>query len=133
MKKSDSVVELTGILQQDDGAAWVSNLWDKYNNARQPKLMEWAEADKYLFATDTTTTSNSKLPWTHNTTSPKLTQIRDNLHANYIASLFPNDKWLSWVAHSKDSAKKETSKTILAYMDNKTREGNFREVIHLLI
>lgn len=133
MKKSTSVIELQGLLAQDAPSEWVSNLWVKYNNARQPKLNEWAELDKYLFATDTTTTSNSNLPWTHKTTAPKLTQIRDNLHANYIASLFPNDKWLSWVAHTKDSAKKEVSRTILAYMDNKTREGNFREVVSRLL
>jgi hypothetical protein len=133
MKNSDAVVELTGILAQDDEAAWVANLWEKYNNARQPKLEEWLEVDKYLFATDTTTTSNAKLPWTHKTTSPKLTQIRDNLHANYLSSLFPNDKWLSWMAHSKDAAKKEKANTILAYMDNKTREGNLRETVSRLL
>lgn len=133
MKKSSSVVELSGLLGQDNAAEWISNLWVQYNNARAPKIQEWMEADKYLFATDTTTTSNSNLPWTHKTTSPKLTQIRDNLHANYIASLFPNDKWLSWVAYSQDSAKKKTAGTILAYMDNKTREGNFREVVSRLL
>jgi len=133
MKKSTSVTELQGLLAQDNPSEWISNLWTKYNNARLPKLNEWSECDKYIFATDTKTTSNSGLPWTHSTTSPKLTQIRDNLHANYIASLFPNDKWLSWVAHTKDSAKKEVSKTILAYMDNKTRQGNFREVISRLL
>lgn len=133
MKKSDSVVELTDILGRDNEAEWVGNLWQTYNNQRVGKLQEWAEADKYIFATDTTTTSNQTLPWTHKTTSPKLTQIRDNLHANYLASLFPNDKWLSWIAHSKDSAKKQTAGTILAYMDNKTREGNFREVVSRLL
>lgn len=133
MTKSKSVVELQELLTQDDPASWVANLWDKYNHARQGKMEEWSEVDKYLFATDTTTTANSDLPWTHNTTSPKLTQIRDNLHANYLASLFPNDKWMSWVAYSQDSAKKEVATTILGYMDNKTREGNFRETVSRLL
>ena len=25
-----------------------------------------------------------------------LTQIRDNLHANYLDALFPNDDWMKW-------------------------------------
>lgn len=133
MTKQKSVVELQGLLTQEDTAGWVANLWDKYNHARQDKMHEWSEADKYLFATDTSTTANSELPWTHNTTAPKLTQIRDNLHANYLSSLFPNDKWLSWVAYSQDSAKKEVAGTVLAYMDNKTREGNFRETVSRLL
>ena len=133
MRKSSSVVEIEGLLDQDGGAAWVSNLWTRYNNARAPKLQEWSEVDKYLFATDSKTTTNSKNPWTHSTTNPKLTQIRDNLHANYLSSLFPNDKWLSWVAYSKDSAKKDKAKVMQAYMDNKAREGGLRNTVSRLL
>lgn len=133
MTKTDSVVELQGLFKPDDTSAWVSNLWVKYNNQRANKISEWAELDKYIFATDTTTTSNSILPWTHKTTTPKLTQLRDNLHSNYLSSLFPNDKWLTWQAFSKNSAKKETANTILAYMENKTREGGFRETTSRLL
>ena len=127
MTTQDAVAELRSLTQPDEPAAWISNLWTKYNNQRVAKVEQWAEVDKYLFATDTTTTSNSKLPWTHKTTTPKLTQLRDNLHSNYLSSLFPNDKWLTWQAFSKDSAKRDKASTILAYMENKTREGGFRE------
>jgi len=128
MTNTKRVAELTGILSPDNTSAWVSNLWDKYNQQRAVKIDQWAEVDKYLTATDTTTTTNKNLPWTHKTTQPKLTQIRDNLHANYILSLFPNDKWLTWVAFSEDAAKKEKANTIKSYMENKTREGGFRDV-----
>tara|TARA_R110002050_G_scaffold291167_2_gene445465 strand:- start:34371 stop:36167 length:1797 start_codon:yes stop_codon:yes gene_type:complete len=127
------VAELRGILSSDSTSAWVTNLWDKYNQQRQDKVNQWAEVDKYLFATDTSTTANSKLPWTHKTTSPKLTQIRDNLHANYISALFPNDKWLTWVAYSPDAAKKNTATVLQAYMENKTREGNLRDTVSRLL
>lgn len=70
MKNSDRVVELRGLVQQEDPAAWVSNLWTIWNNQRQPKLAEWMEIDKYIYATDTSTTANSSLPWTHKTTTP---------------------------------------------------------------
>lgn len=127
MNNTQRVVELRGLVDQDDASAWISNLWTKWNNQRQPKLQEWLEVDKYIFATDTKTTSNSKLPWTHSTTTPKLTQIRDNLHSNYLSSLFPNDKWLTWNAYNDNSSSKEKSKTIRSYMENKIREGGYRE------
>ncbi len=133
MKNSDKVAELRGLLNPDNQAEWISNLWTKYNNQRQEKLAQWAEVDNYIYATDTTTTANSTLPWTHNTTLPKLTQIRDNLHANYLSALFPNDKWLTWVAYTKDAAKKTKASTITAYMENKTREGGFRQRVSRLL
>tara|TARA_R110000851_G_scaffold258264_1_gene410704 strand:- start:17049 stop:18845 length:1797 start_codon:yes stop_codon:yes gene_type:complete len=131
--KTDAVVELRGLVEPDDASAWVSNLWTKFNNQRVGKVAEWAEVDKYLYATDTSTTSASALPWTHKTTTPKLTQLRDNLHSNYLSSLFPNDKWLTWQAFSRDSAKREVASTILGYMENKTREGGFRNTASRLL
>lgn len=132
-KNSDRVVELQGLIAPDRPADWISNLWIKYNSQRATRVSEWVELDQYLFATNTKTTSNKTLPWTHTTTTPKLTQIRDNLHSNYISSLFPNDKWLTWVAFSSDSAKKDVAQTLTFYMENKTREGGFRNTVsHLL-
>lgn len=133
MANTKQVQAIRDLVKPEDTAAWVSELWTKWNNQRTGKLSDWEEIDKYLFATDTSTTSNKDLPWTHSTTTPKLTQIRDNLHSNYISSLFPNDKWLTWVAYDKASAKKEKARTITAYMENKGREGGLRETVsHLL-
>lgn len=129
----DKVAELIGLLNQEDAARWISNLWSTYYQQRAEKMSQWAEIDKYIFATDTSTTSNSSLPWTHSTHVPKLTQIRDNLHANYLSGLFPNDKWLTWVAYTEDAAKKETAENITSYMTNKARMGNFRDTMSLLI
>jgi len=86
MAETDRVVELRGLLNPDQESEWIRNLWSTYNSQRQTKVSEWAEVDKYIYATDTTTTTNQKLPWTHKTTTPKLTQIRDNLHSNYLRS-----------------------------------------------
>jgi len=122
---SDKVAELTAVMQ-DDSSKWVSNLWDKYNQQRQEKLAQWDELRNYVFATDTSTTSNGELPWKNSTTIPKLCQIRDNLHANYESSLFPNDRWLQWVAYSKEDASRNKARTVKAYIDNKAREGHFR-------
>lgn len=68
---------------------WVE--WDKY---RGSWIEEKKELRNYLYATDTRTTTNAKLPWCNSTTTPKLTQIYDNLKANYTAALFPNSNWM---------------------------------------
>jgi hypothetical protein len=123
---SDLVLDLTDILSADDKAKWVVNFWDNYKNQKIIKEQEQLELRNFLFATDTKTTSVNKSDWKNSTTIPKLTHIRDNLHSNYLASLFPNEKWLKWEAFDKNSADKAKAKAITAYMDNKAREGDFR-------
>ena len=120
------VAELLEVIEKEDKAAQIVHLWEKYDSQRQGKVEEWRELRNYLFATDTSTTTNSSLPWKNSTTLPKLCQIRDNLHSNYLSALFPNDAWMRWEAYSQDAATKEKSKVIEAYMSNKVREGNFR-------
>lgn len=130
---SDKVAEIQAIMSPDRIGAWISNLWNNYYNQMAGKRAEWSELDKYIFATDTTTTSNNSLPWKNSTTLPKLTQIRDNLHSNYLSSLFPNDKWLQWKGYTKKDANRKKAQAITAYMENKTRESGYRTVVsHLL-
>jgi hypothetical protein len=126
---SDKVAELTAYLTQDDPAAWVSNMWRTYHNQRRVQIDEWSELRDYIFATDTSTTSNSSLPWKNSTTLPKLCQIRDNLHSNYLQALFPNDNWLTWRGYSLSDSVVDKAKNIEAYMSNKTRVSDFRNVI----
>jgi hypothetical protein len=130
---SQKVAQIQEAFNQETAAGWISNLWDNYNNQRSGKLQEWAELQRYIFATDTQTTSNSSLPWKNSTTIPKICQIRDNLHSNYMASLFPNDNWLTWMAYDEKSASKQKAKIIRGYMENKSREGGLRSVISKLI
>lgn len=130
---SKKVAEISGYYSRDSAAAWITNIWDDYNNQRRGKLEEWKELRNYIFATDTRSTSNSTLPWKNTVTIPKLTQIRDNLHSNYNASLFPNDNWMFWEGYSQQDATKKKRNAIQAYMANKTREGTFRTVISQLL
>ena len=117
------VVDIPDSFLQEDDAKWVSSLWDKYNQLRQPKLREWEEIRNYIFATDTTTTSNNSLPWKNTTTTPKLCQIRDNLHSNYMNTLFPDDNWLSWEGYTDESSTREKAEVIEKYMANKCRSN----------
>lgn len=130
---SDKVAEIASLVGREEPATWITNQWDTFNNQRQGKMKEWAELREFLFATDTSTTAVDALGWKNTVTIPKLTQIRDNLHSNYLSSLFPNDKWLVWEAYSKDGALKEKKDAIQAYMSNKIRESNFRTVVSQLL
>ncbi len=130
---STKVAELTTVLTQDDASAWVSWLWNEYNSQRRGKIDEWKELRNYIFATDTKTTSNAVLPWKNSTTTPKLCQIRDNLHSNYLSALFPNDDWLRWQGYTKDDSLKLKAATIEAYMSNKCRESHFRTTMSKLV
>lgn len=118
---------------RQDVAKFIAHTWDKYNQQRLEQIEKWKEQRNYVFATDTSTTSNKSLPWKNSTTLPKLCQIRDNLHSNYISALFPNDQWLRWEAYSLQDATKKKSKAIEAYMANKCREGGFKRVLSQLL
>ncbi len=117
----------------DDAAKYIAHTWHTFNTQRRPKLDLWKEVRNYVFATDTTTTTNKTLPWKNSTTLPKLCQIRDNLHSNYISALFPNDEWLQWEGYSQDAATRTKAEAIEAYMGNKTRESHFKTEISKLV
>jgi hypothetical protein len=126
-------LEITTKFGSDDAAKYIAHTWHIFNTQRRPKLDLWKEVRNYVFATDTTTTTNKTLPWKNSTTLPKLCQIRDNLHSNYISALFPNDEWLQWEGYSQDDGIKAKAEAIEAYMGNKTRESHFRTEISKLL
>lgn len=97
-------------------ATHLSNRFQTWEMKRDRKLGEWKEIQEYVFATDTTMTSNSKLPWSNKTTIPKLCQIRDNLHSNYMAAMFPKRKWMEWQGSSFDDNSAQVRECIESYM-----------------
>jgi hypothetical protein len=112
----------------DNLAREIGTLYSKWANERQTKVDEWLELRNYIFATDTRTTSNSDNPWKNSTTTPKLCQIRDNLHSNYISALFPNDRWFTWEGYDYNDEVQEKAQAITAYMTNKIIESGFRDI-----
>lgn len=127
------VAEIKQMLARENLARQLGHLYNNWWIQRQDKEEEWRELRNYLFATDTTKTTNSKLPWKNKTTLPKLTQIRDNLHANYMDALFPNDNWMKWEGASLDDSVKSKRKAIEAYLKTKLKESGFRETIAQLV
>jgi hypothetical protein len=110
------VLDLSQVLRIDRLGTAIADYWVTWDRLRQPKVDSWKEVQSYVYATDTTQTSNSKLPWNNKTTLPKLCQIRDNLYANYIATMFPKRKWLIWEGDDKASENKDKKDTIESYM-----------------
>jgi len=127
------VLEIRDLLNPDMLAKDIVSMYDTFNSQRQKQVANWLELNKYLFATDTTATTNNKNGWKNSTTIPKLTQIRDNLHANYMAALVPNDDWIKWEAYDRDSRDIKKVKAIKAYINNKLRESGFRETISRIL
>lgn len=121
------------VTSRDSFAVAIANMWDKFNQARQPWLASRKEVRDYIFATSTDTTTNKKLPWKNSTTLPKLCQIRDNLHANYMAALFPNEDWLRWEGDTATDEQELKRQAITAYMKNKARKSGMEETVSRLV
>src|SRR6056297_1857544 len=126
-------LDVDNLINADAKATQIAEQWEEWNTYRRRWLEEKKELRDYLYATDTRTTSNSKLPWSNSTTTPKLTQIYDNLKANYTAALFPNENWMRWKGSDQDSASKAKVETIQAYMDNKIVQSGFRFTAEKLV
>lgn len=120
-------------LSQRPMACNISETWDRWKRSRDSFESEQRELRNYIFATDTTKTTNSQLPWKNKTTMPKICQIRDNLHANYMAALFPNEDWLEWEGGNEESVTYEKAKAIKAYMKNKLDVFGFKDTISQLV
>lgn len=117
----------------DNLAVRIADMWQTWDDSRNEWKADKQELRNYLFATDTKKTSNSKLPWCNSTVSPKLTQIRDNLHANYMAALFPSENWFYWESTDKNDDIRRKRQAILNYMKQKMKASNFQLLISKLI
>lgn len=128
-----NTLNLIEIIEPDNLGFAIARRYQEWQTFRQPKIKEWAEIRDYVFATDTSKTTNSKLPWKNKTTIPKLCQIRDNLHANYMAAIFPKRKWLYWEADDKDSNSFEKRASIVNYMTWVIGQESFKNSVSSLI
>ena len=110
------VMELKDVISPDMLATRLTERFIEWEVLRQVKKNEWEEIRRYVYATDTTQTTNARLPWKNRTTLPKLCQTRDNLYSNYTATLFPKRKWLNWEANDRDSNSQQKRDAIINYM-----------------
>lgn len=133
MPTSGKVLLIDDYIEKDSlGCAIAENYW-AWETYRQPAVNEWKELNKYVYATDTRHTANSALPWKNTTTIPKLAQIRDNLYANYMASMFPNPRWLVWEGATRDEQTMDKAKAIKSYMSHVVSQPEFKDTISKLV
>ena len=125
-------IQTTGY-DDDTLAVKIADMWVRWNQARSTWTSDNQELRQYLFATSTRSTNNSKLPWKNSTVTPKLTQIRDNLHANYMAALFPSENWFFWESTDKDQELAKKRYAIVNYMKQKLKASNFQLLVSQLV
>ncbi len=127
------VMALENVISPDLLATRLTERYIQWDTLRQVAKNDWEEIRRYVYATDTTQTSNASLPWKNNTTVPKLCQIRDNLFANYIATLFPKRKWLVWEPENEDAADVEKRDSIINYMSWVIEQPTFKSEMEKII
>jgi hypothetical protein len=132
---TERVLDVCDIIEPDRKATRIVEKWQEWDRLRQFKKNDWEEIRRYVYATDTTQTSNSTLPWKNKTTIPKLCQIRDNLYANYGLTLFPSNmrNWLRWEADEADSESIKKREAITTYMSWVVDQPSFKEELDKLI
>lgn len=119
-------IELEEAMGPERLAKQVSELYTQWEMYRNVWLSGTKEVREYIFATDTRHTTNTSNPWKNSVHIPKLCQLRDNLQANYMAAMFPNDRPINWEGDDQDADAVEKRKVIEAYMENKMRMSKFR-------
>lgn len=126
-------LDLDATIRPESLALGISDKYNTWKLGRAKKEAASTEVLNYVFATDTKTTTNNKLPWKNSTTRPKLCQIRDNLKANYLSALFPNEEWFSWIPGDLESSTKEKKLAIESYMRHIFRSSKFSYTIGQLL
>ena len=127
------VIPLENVISPDLLATRITEKWVEWETLRRNKKNDWEEIRRYVYATDTTQTTNSKNPWKNKTTVPKLCQIRDNLYSNYTATIFPKRKWLIWEANEKDANEIAKRDAITNYMSWVIEQPTFKHEIDKII
>ena len=127
-------IDFTSILgTEHETAVEIANLWTSWDSSRDKWKERVRETKAYVFATSTHETTNAKNPWSHATNIPQITQIYDNLKANYIDGLFPNNDWLNFEGEDDEAATKKKRDIVESYIKTKHRLSDFRNVVGQLV
>jgi hypothetical protein len=127
------VLELENVISSDLLATRLTEKFIQWDMLRNSWKVDMEEIRRYVYATDTATTTNVTNPWKNRTTIPKLCQIRDNLYSNYTATLFPKRKWLVWDPGDQSSGSKQKADAITNYMSWCIEQPGFKHEIDKII
>lgn len=127
------VLELENVISSDLLATRLTEKYIQWDMLRNSWKVDMEEIRRYVYATDTSSTTNVTNPWKNRTTIPKLCQIRDNLYSNYTATLFPKRKWLIWDPGDQSSGSKAKADAITNYMSWCIEQPQFKHEIDKII
>lgn len=133
MATGNRTQDIWDIAKPNHLASHIANQYVEWESMRNTWLEKTHEIHEYVYATDTSGTTNETLPWKNSVHIPKLCQIHDNLNANYMAALFPNDRPIKWEGDDESSEAKVKREVIEAYMSNKLRMGQYRGTVQQLV
>lgn len=109
--------------------------YESWRSERAAIEKEWSDTQQMLFATDAAQSVGAiaSSGWKNNSTRGKLTQIRDNLHANYASAILNNPTNFKWESYGSDPDIHRKRLVITAYMANKLEQSNFDKVVNKLL
>ena len=134
-----NTVDLRQVTNDDQLAREIATLWINWDTSRTDAKARWKETTSYVYATSTRDTTNEGVGgqdgagWSHSTHLPKITQIYDNLAANYMAALMPHDDVVQFLGFSQDAVIKEQREKVEAYIKTKHRLSKFRTTLYQII
>lgn len=106
-------------LGADALAKTISSMWTSWDAGKNKWKSRVAEVVQYIYATSTEETTNRSNGWSHTTHIPKLTQIYDNLSANYADALFGSRQWFDFSPANEEAASADNTRNIVAYLQTK--------------
>lgn len=130
-----AVKSIQQLLDSSTEDSMVRTLVHDYTSMKNARASWEAEIDElitYLDATDTRTTTNSKLPFKNSTTINKISQIRQNIVTAYMEHLLPNRKWVQWQALTEDDNAKDKREAIENYVRFKAEKSGLEGVLEQL-
>lgn len=110
-------------------AEHIATSYISWEASRQVWLKRVREVIQYIYATSTRETQNSSNGWSHSTHIPKLTQIHDNLGANYHNALFGGRQVFGFEAATVEDDTVDKRKAIVAYLNTKHEYSGFTEEV----
>lgn len=127
------VMTVLAALTPETMADEITNMWNRFKNARTSWEEEMVELRAYVFATSTNTTENSINNFHNSTTIPKLSQIATNLRANYNAHLFSNPNWAQFQAFDQVDDALEQRNVVEAYVRTKIERKNYEGTLAQIV
>lgn len=119
-------------LEEHALATQITNWFTSKKSGKQEWENRVKENIEFVYATSTRETSDHG-EWSNSTHIPKITQIHDNLSANYTDALFGGRDWFEFSAGDEKENTVEKAKAVKAYLETKHDWNDFVSVMGKLL